>query len=230
MKFFDSFIDEVFSSLSFLEEKALPYEKKWTDEGHSRVILQRDSAFELKGCGFNLVTSKEVPSGVSVYGEDLPKIKKDMPFTRITLISVEDTDDEQTAYDLIKKIEYVKYHLFPEGYMMRSTSGSNKEAVRISKAALKKGLDFSAVGNMFIEKYKEIPGVKSAGVIFITGETALHRELAEIAEKSSGVTKALNHIMESVNLDCNSCNLKSICDEVDGMRELHFKSSKRMGG
>ena len=51
-----------------------------------------------------------------------------------------------------------------------------------------------------------------------------HRAFEEMAEKSNSITETLNHIMNSVNFDCNTCNLKPICDEVEGMRELHFKS------
>jgi hypothetical protein len=31
--------------------------------------------------------------------------------------------------------------------------------------------------------------------------------------------------MQNINFDCSTCNLKPICDEVEGMRELHFKNS-----
>lgn len=230
MELFNSLIKDTLELLKPFKSREYPYSENelWNDEGHSSVILQRDCAYELKGTGFNLVTSSELSDRVIVYGKELKEIKSDCSFVRISLISVENTDDEQKAFDLIKKAEYVKYHVFPEGYMIRSTSTSNKEAVRISKKALRKGIDFYKTGNLLISKYKEIPEVKAVTVIFVTEQSASFEAFFKIAEKSTSITKALNHIMEKVNFDCDSCNLKPLCDEVEGMRELHFKSAGRM--
>lgn len=230
MEFFDLLIDSTSSLLEKEKKNEFPFtpEECQHDEGHSSIILQRDCAYELKGTGFNLVTSRKIGDGVILYGKNLREIKKDSTFARISIIETDFSGDEQEAYELIRKIEYVKYHCFPEGYMMRSSSDSSKEAVRVSKAAIKKGIDFERVGNLFIKKYKEIPGVKSARVIFITSETAPYGELKPVCEKASAITRALNHIMESLEFDCESCNLKPLCDEVEGMRELHFKSAGLM--
>ena len=77
---------------------------------------------------------------------------------------------------------------------------------------------------MLISKYKENPAVKGVRVIFITSAEADHKAFEEMAQKSNIITETLNHVMNSVNFDCDTCNLKPICDEVEGMRELHFNS------
>ena len=108
--------------------------------------------------------------------------------------------------------------------MIRTSSRSHQEAVRVSKDAVKKGISFQNVGNLLINKYKEIPEVKGVKVIFITSPEADHRAFEEMAHKSNSITETFNHIMNSVNFDCDTCNLKPVCDEVEGMRELHFKN------
>ena len=40
--------------------------------------------------------------------------------------------------------------------------------------------------------------------------------------KASAVTGTLTHILEGLPTDCSICALKDICDEVEGMKELHF--------
>lgn len=232
MEFFDFLIDDTSALLRDKSEKhfSLSEGERWKDEGHSGVILQRDCAYELKGTGFNLVTSRDFSDGIYLYGKDLSEIKKDNGFARITFVSIDAPEDEQKLYDLVKKIEYVKYHCFPEGFMMRSASDSCKEAVRVSKKAIKNGISFQKTGSLFINKYKEIPGVKAVRLIFVTDDTVDYSRLTQIAKKGADITKALNHIMEDLNFDCNSCNLKPLCDEVEGMRELHFKASGKMGG
>lgn len=231
MEFFDSLIKEIFHRTDRFAKTELSYssESLWNDVGYSQVILQRDTAFELDGTGFNLVTSSEINDGIVVIGDDLQNINGKRKFARISLVQIENEEDEQKAYNLIRKIEYVKYHHFPEGYMIRTSSRSHKEAVRVSKTALKDGICFQKIGSLLINKYKEIPAVKAVKVIFITYPSADYAEFESIAQKNNRITETLNHIMNSVTFDCDTCNLKPICDEVEGMKELHFKSASQKG-
>jgi CO dehydrogenase/acetyl-CoA synthase beta subunit len=226
MEFFDSLIKKALEIIQGLSEINYAYDPDnvWKDVGVNQVILQKHSAFELSGTGFNLITSSPVKDGITVIGNELADIKKDCSFTRISIIQIEDTEDEQKLYNLIRKTEYVKYHYFPDGYMIRTSSRSHKEAVRVSKDAVKKGISFQNAGNLLINKYKENPAVKGVRVIFITSADADHKSFEEIAQKNNAITETLNHIMNNVNFDCDTCNLKPVCDEVEGMRELHFRN------
>lgn len=228
MEFFDNLIDKASELIETLPKTAYNYSENnmWQDSGQPQVILQRDTAFELKGTGFNLTTTQDIADGTIVAGKDLKDIKDSCGFARISLVQIEDIADQQKTYNLIKKTEYVKYHCFPDGYMIRSTSRSHKEAVRVSKKAVAQGISFEKAGNLLIKKYKEIPSVKGVKVIFITSPEAPFKKLEELAEKSTGITETLNHVMNSVNFDCDTCNLKAVCDEVEGMRELHFKRNR----
>ncbi len=232
MDFFDSLIEKTYSLTESCQKKEYAFNKDntWQDVGYSQVILQRDTAFELNGTGFCLVSEKPTDFKTVVIGKELGEIKSDTSFSRIAVISVDDCGDGQQAYDLIKKIEYVKYHFFPDGYMIRSSSSSFKEGVRVSKKALKNGISFEKIGNLMLEKYKAIPSVSGATVYFITDENVDYRQMKLIAEKNREITEALNQVMNNLEFDCASCNLKPICDEVEGMRELHFKNSGMKGG
>lgn len=227
MDFFNSLIEDTSALLCDFQQNSYAYdkEKAWADVGCNQVILQRDTAYELSGTGFNLVTTEEIDDEIVIIGEDLNEIKADCKFARISLVQIEDTEDEQKAYNLIRKIEYVKYHYFPDGYMLRTSSRSHKEAVRVGKTAIKSGISFESVGNLLINKYKEIPAVKGVKVIFITEKGVDYNTVSALAEKNNKITETLNHIMNNVNFDCSTCNLKPICDEVEGMKELHFKTS-----
>lgn len=227
MDFFNTLIQDTNALLGSFAQKAYTYNKDnaWADVGYNQVILQRDSAYELNGTGFNLVTAEDLEDEVVVIGEDLNSIKGDRSFARISLVQMEGTKQEQEAYNLIRKIEYVKYHYFPDGYMIRTSSRSHQEAVRVSKSAIKKGICFEAVGNLLISKYKEIPAVKGVKVIFVTEESVNFTVLSALAVKNNQITETLNHVMNSVNFDCSTCNLKPICDEVEGMKELHFRAA-----
>lgn len=59
-------------------------------------------------------------------------------------------------------------------------------------------------------------------MLFLTGPGYDYPGLLEIAKKASAVTGTLTTILEGLPTDCSVCSLKGICDEVDGMKELHF--------
>ena len=229
MNFFDSLIDVVLSQLDSSDRISYPYNEAICrkDTGYSQVIMQRDTAYELSGTGMSLVTCADLNDEIIVIGDDLNKIRDNRKFARISIVQTDDIPDEQNAYKLIRKIEYVKYHYFPEGYMIRTASSSHKEAVRVAKTSVKEGISFKEIGNLLIKKYKEIDEVRGVKVIFVTVPDADYDSFSKIAQKADSITKTLNHIMNTVNFDCDTCNLKPICDEVEGMRELHFRNKER---
>ena len=229
MDFFDSLIRDASVYLNRFSQKKIAFtpEKSWQENEYSHVILQRDTAFELDGTGFNLVTSSEVQDEIIVIGDDLDSIKGKRKFARICIVQLDTEDDEQKNYNLIRKIDYIKYHFFPEGYMIRTSSRAHKEAVRVAKSAIKKGVSFERVGNQLISKYKNNPSVKGVKVLFVTDEKVDFSLLEEIAEKNKSISETLNHVINNVTFDCDSCNLKAVCDEVEGMKELHFKNAQK---
>ena len=225
MKFFDSLVRETETLLDLYSRKILSPISPWKDVEQNQMILLRDTAFELDGVGFNLVTSAEITDCILLVGDDLDNIRENRRYARISLIQIQPGSNSQAEYDLIKKIDYVKYHVFPEGFMMRSASHSRQEAVRVSKASIKKGINFQQIGSLLIEKYHQIPAVKGVTVIFVTDPHIDYAQLNQIAGKSHAVTETLNHVMNKVVFDCDNCNLKVICDEVEGMKALHFRQS-----
>ena len=111
--------------------------------------------------------------------------------------------------------------------MIRAAAFSNREQVRVSKKALKKGLTFEQVGNLFIEKYKQNRHVQAVKVIFVTLPEAPYEKLDTLAAKSQNIIKALDHIMDDLPMDCKACEWKAVCDEVEGMKEMHGKVRRR---
>ncbi len=227
MEIFDSLIKEVSELIESYSKTEYSFEKEnfWEDVGHNQVILQKETLFELDGVGFNLLTSSHIDDSVVVIGKDLQEIKGNTKFARICFIEFQEQGETQKTYNLIRKIEYTKYHFFPDGYMIRTSAKAHKESVRVSKTAVKNGISFQKIGNLLINKFKENPSVKGVKVVFVTEDAVDFSELESLSRKNHEITETLNHVMNNLNFDCDTCNLKAICDEVEGMRELHFKSS-----
>ena len=220
-----------------LFERAVPrvwdYSERdcWHDIGSNELVLSRDAAYELGAAGkgsanYVLFTSSGDlvnKDQVLLYGPDLKDIRGDVDFARIVLLRVGVlSDDDEQVFRILKDIEFAKYHVYPEGYMVRMSPENYREQVRVSKQALKKGISFRSIGASYIKSYKKDPNVLNATVIFSTLPGLDYKTMKDYAKKSSDMTNTLTHILEGLPTDCSVCALKDICDEVEGMKELHF--------
>lgn len=205
--------------------------KPWKDLGASELVLQKDAAYELGASGrgsanYVLFTSSSElveKDCVLLYGPDLGSIKGECDFARIVLLRVGMLDeDDEVVYRTLKDIEFAKYHVHPEGYMVRMSPESHREQVRVSKNAIKSGISLASVGMRYIEEYKKNPNVLSVKVIFVTDPAFDYGLMKDYAKKSAAITGTLTHILEGLPTDCSVCALKDVCDEVEGMKELHF--------
>lgn len=239
MKLYDEVIGDILSALkSFPSAEILPvFKGRWKDVGRETMILRGDMVYELGGgnlpaIGSTMVTMEKslVPKDEALlYGSDLADINKDMPYARIALVRVKQGSFGQgnELYNRIRKLEFTKYHVFPEGYMMRISAAGEREMVRVGKRALQKGLGFAQVGSMFLSAYHQNQEVEAVKMIFITRPDFPYPLLEEQVRKSEQITKAIDHILKDLTMDCKACSLKQICDTVEGMKELHFGTAKK---
>lgn len=241
MELYNSIIEKVDGLLGAQTPKKYPYDpnKTWEDVGGNQLIMMKESAYELGGdnkpaVNYACVSSDDyvTEDEIWVYGKDLTEIKGSVPFARIVLVKVaslkgEGEEDTEPVFRAIQDIDFVKYHVYPKGYMIRSSSDSFREQVRVSKDAVKKGISFERVGNSYIKQYKKDPNVVAVRVIFSTVDDADYAEMKKDAKKVRDITKTLSKILEGMSTDCHTCSLKEICDEVEGLKELHFGKEKK---
>jgi CO dehydrogenase/acetyl-CoA synthase beta subunit len=233
MKLYDAIIEKTLAVFAGRAAAVWPggAAKPWDDTGASELVLLRDAAYELGAEGsvnYTCVTTGDalVPADtIELYGPDLGSIRKDCRFARIALLSTDDPGGDEDAYNAVRKLEFVRYHVFPKGYMVRVSSESNQEQVRVSKKALRDGISFRRVGEDYLAQYKKIPGVRHVRLIFAVDPPALP-ELIENAKQVDAITKTLTHILDGIPLDCGHCAMKPVCDEVDGLREAHMGRKK----
>jgi len=234
--------DECFSGVLELlkdypaKELDISADTELKDVGKNQIILQSDTAYELGGGSLPAVSSIALTDseeyvendGIYLIGDDLPDIKNNTPFARVALIRVDGNSlgSGEQLYQSIRKIEFTRYHLNPEGYMMRISAFTHREAVRISKTALKKGLNLSKVGKLFIDEYKKNPHVEAVKLLFVTKSDFPYDKLEAIMQKSEDITKALDHIMKNIKMDCDACSLKAVCDEVEALCDKDFPKSE----
>ena len=106
--------------------------------------------------------------------------------------------------------------------MVRMSPENYREQVRVSKQAIKKRISFRNIGASYIKAYKKDINVLNATVMFLTDPGFDYNSMKDTAKKANDITNTLTTILEGLPTDCSVCSLKGICDEVEGMKELHF--------
>lgn len=236
MNVYDNLIKETVSILqkqNFTELKVRDYD--WNMLQANEFLMGKEVSFELgdrfkDNIVYHVPTSDDALIGedrIFLLGDDLQNIKKNTNFSRVTLFQIDDIEDPNKAYIGVRKLDYERYKIIPEGYMILSSSFENKENIRVSKKAIKQGLTFETLGNIYIDHYKKLPGVNHVQVYFIVGDYDFVKDLVRVSKKVNEVTEAFDHILKNVILDCEVCPLQTICDDIEALRELHFAANKK---
>ena len=222
------------------ERKEYPFDPDhcWPETKRFELVLAKDSAYELGASGFGAANytcvSKEDAffenSRTIVIGKDLQEIRADSSYARLAVLELEEgvlgdttsKTDSEKAFRLLQKLDFIKYHVYARGYMIRTSTENFREQVRVDRKAISDGITFEKLGNTFLKHYLAAEGVKSACVIFLTDPAIDYSSLLKDARTVHDITMTLSKILEGMPTDCSLCSLKPICDEVEGMRELHF--------
>lgn len=236
MKLFAEVTAKMLSLLPEVPDKSTQFSTKLCAENGDKnaILFRSDTAYELGGSGKPAVSSivfADSPSmcdEVLVYGCDLNEIKEDAPFAHLTFVQLKQKNEEDLSYEQLKKIGFTLFQLYPQGYHIRISPSTGKEQVRVAKSVLQANppLSFLNVGCSLIRELKEHEDVEYVRTIFITDPDFDYRTLSVLTEKAKKITDAVKSTLQLDTLDCASCQMKPICDEVEGLRELHFKKEK----
>lgn len=244
MKIYDSQIERVRELFNGIIPKKYEYCKSECREENAQyeMIFQSDMAYELGANKERAVNLTCVSSNaqlfndkdeILVYGDDLCEILDASSYARITEVLVKDDlgddsnpSDMDKLYKIIQDIDFVKYHMYTKGFMIRTSGQSCLEQVRVSKNALKEKVSFEHIGNSFIKRYRDNPNVLHVRIIFVTTANVDFDKLKKEADTAIDIRRSLSMIHNGLPTECGSCEIKDICDEVEGLRELHFGSKE----
>ena len=234
MDLYDGEIRKLISMLESHGVKRLPLQKEWEMTEKENLILKSETAYELGGGSSQAVSAiaftqdKELVPEDAVYlvGDDLRDIKNDISYARITLIRLDreyiKNHDDNALYASMRATDYVRYHAFPKGYMMRISAVREREPVRVSKEAVSHGINFAAVGQGLINAYRKRPEVEAVSIYFVTEQDIDYTFLKSEAHRCEQITDSLNNIFNGLTMDCSTCSSRELCDEIDGLRQLHM--------
>lgn len=224
MNLFDDIIENIQSLTK--DSKPLSIHPSKVENAQSQnMVFQSDMAYEMNGYSITIPTTEiDIEDSIECIGPDLDKLNSNSIFCRIVLLKIKETDKTAEAlYNMIKRLEFTKYHVFPKGFMMRISSMMDKERVRVSKKELHK-LSIEEVSNHFIDAYKKHKEVIGVKIIYITDPNFNLDLITPLIQKVKDRTNLIEHMTKDLNMNCDTCHEKVICDAVDGMKELHKQS------
>jgi CO dehydrogenase/acetyl-CoA synthase beta subunit len=210
-------------------------ESTWARGKPGDLILSSDTAIELghpqtESIAFLMWSDSadRVNDGrITIVGPDLDKMVHDKgPFGRIILVGVHGFT-EDNAYDRFQEMDMVRMKLGLKGYMLRAVPQKNREWSRISKQGLRQGLSLTRIGNELIREYRKLDYVDAAEVIFMTSFTEVIRKFRPVSENVAQITRAMNRIYDNLELDCDDCGFKAVCDEAEGLRSMHKQAREK---
>lgn len=231
MNLYKKVIDEAEVLLSPYKQKELPLESSWKESEEKVFLFTEDAevnlgASHLPSAYFYGYFNEEGFLGkdsISIIGKDLYELSGDVPFSHIFLFEINDENNEkdQEYYRIFRNIEYRRYKVNPEGYMLKVNTNLLREGAYVSKDAIDRKISFKDIGMSFLSQFKKEQHVRYVRQIFITDSSFPYDKLLKLSQESEGITVALDHIMKKLKMDCRTCSFKDICDEIEGMRELH---------
>ena len=233
MKLYDSTISKTLE-LAGSELQSLPVSSSRKNLDEKVFIFPDDSAVELGATGKDssyliaYTTDEKLVSKdeILLRGKDIKDLSGDVPFARIAIILLDENaeqsfDKEQHAYRILRDIEYKRYKVNPDGYMIRVNTNQLREGARVSKEAKAQGISFSDIGYVLQNAYKQDKTVKAVKQIFITDPSFDFATFSQVAKLNEGITVTLDHILKNLKMDCATCSFKDICDTIEGMRDVH---------
>lgn len=229
MNLYDSIIKKALTLFKDKELISFPLESNFPMEKKKGFIFSDDTKVELgsndKSAYFMGYTTNEKlisKDEILLFGKDLNLLNKESCFAHLSffLLENEGKEDQQT-YRLLRDLEYSRYNVFPNGYMLRINTNSLKEGARVSKKAIENGISFKDIGMAFLNSYKKEKSLRYVKQIFVTDPSFDFSSLLELQKEVEAITIAFDHILKNLKMDCKTCSFKEICDTVEGMKDLH---------
>ena len=238
MNMFEQYFDDVrhiLASGKFKEQAGISFfdsELAWPRGRPGDIILSLDAVIELghpqtESLAFLMWTDspdKVSDGGITVIGPELSELASGKaPLGKITLIGGHGFT-EDNAYERFQEMDMVRTRLSLQGHMLRAVPQQNREWSRISKDALKKGFSLKMLGNELIREYRKLEYVDAVEVIYLTTSAEDIQRLRPTGEKVSQIVRAMNKIFDNLELDCAACDYSDVCDEVEGLRDMHKRA------
>jgi len=234
MGLFDKQFSEIISFLDREKSQGIVSElfpapgSDWPTEKNRNLVLGQDTAVELGNpkdgsTSFLLWVNKpdKIKNGrITIVGKDLLQLQgKQVSFGKIVIVDAADFNEDNT-YDRYREMELLRYDIHLKGYMMRGVSQQQREWSRVSVDAVNNGFSFQHLGSALIDKFSQMPYVRSVETIFITSGKEDVLEMQAVSNSVGHLISAMNKMAEEMSFDCDTCDYNDVCGDVAELRSM----------
>lgn len=207
----------------------------WPEGGPRNIVLDDDVGVELGNpkddsiaCVLWSDNLKVIHDGAfTLVGPDLPQSAgKTLPFGKVVLVGVEGFNEEN-IYDRCMELDYLRYEIDLDGFMLRAVSQHQREWCRISRSALKRGFSAGYLAAVLMKMLKNISYVRSVEIVFLTSSSADIKKLREIVNPAFRLIAAMDKMAVEMDFDCDTCGYNDVCDEAEGLRRMRERAMKK---
>ncbi len=157
---------------------------------------------------------------ITIVGPDVHALdNQKIAFGKVVRICCKNLDPEN-SYQRYREMASIHYGLHLKGYMIRAASQYQREWVRISKEAIKKGFSLKVIGGALIDALSELDYVSSAEIIFVTGREDVEK-LHEVSILAGTILGAIGKLSEAHIEDCANCDYNDSCREIAALKALY---------
>lgn len=208
---------------------------KWPTEKNRNLVLGPDTAVELgnpkdASTSFLLWVNQpdKIKNGrITVVGPDLPLLNgQRVSFGKVVIVDASDFDADN-SYDRFREMELLRYDIHLKGYMMRGVSQQQREWSRVSLDAINNGFSFKYLGAALIDRFSQMPYIRSVETLFITSSRKDVLEIKTISEHVTTLISAMNKMAKEMSFDCNTCDYNDVCGDVAELRAMKKSLAKK---
>ncbi|MFY9398359.1 MAG: hypothetical protein WAR22_08355 [Desulfomonilia bacterium] len=209
--------------------------RTWPKGGNRNIVLNQDLGLELGSPQQESVSCLLWTEDLSLVndrlitlaGPDFPESKgKSLPFGKVVLAGVEGFN-EDNAYERHKEMDFLRYDIDLKGFMLRAVSQYMREWCRISTWAIDNGLNAHILGYAHMEQFASLPYVRSVEIFYLTASSSGVQRLREITLPAEKTIAAMNKMASEMDFDCESCDYREVCDEVDDLKAMRERLLKK---
>jgi CO dehydrogenase/acetyl-CoA synthase beta subunit len=207
-----------------------PEAPRWPAE--RSVVLKADTALELgnpqAGSLSLLLWSGDAdrfPSDrIVVVGPELRETAdQQLPLGRVVVARGVIEDQYESYRELADAVGDVNLR----GVTSRSLPSRNEIWLRVSHDVLGQGLGLREMGDVLVDRLKQVDFIQAVEVIYITSGKEDIRGLSPSAEKARTIIDALVKMYDEMNFDCEECEYVEVCDEVVELRGIRERLKER---
>jgi len=160
-------------------------------------------------------------AAISLIGPDIPACRgREMAFGKVVMVQGRGFT-EDNLFRRYQEMSLQRFDLDLDGCVSRGLPRQNREWIRVADDTLRHGFSFETLGGELYRHLRAIDYVDAVEIAFITSSTADVEAFDSLSRRLGKAVQAMDKMVERLAYDCDECECRDVCNEVEGLRRMH---------